>query len=563
MHEVSHHRYRSIGTVFLLLTATALTLVLAARTSTYLFWSVTNVPYPDQWVMLQEIQGMRAAQSGWSYLWSPYWGHRPILPRLLILFSVNYLRYSMLPFVIANVAAQMGMVLVLVLSIRRHFPQRSRLFWLSTIAIVHLLSSSLQMEIFIVGIGIMYTVGYASAVSAIVILGTEIDPRLNFKARFRIAVLLAVISTGFVAIGPLIWPILILEAWLVRTPPKPLAILTALSAIIIAVYSIGYTRPEMGMGLAGVIRHPIQAVAVTAFVLGGPISIYAPWLGIVAGGIGIISTAGIAVYFARTRSTTLTSIPLMMVVTFLLGSAVSLAVGRITPEALAGHSGLPVSRYLAPTFVFWAALFPVSLNCWNAGRIGRMVAVAVSAIILILTFGTWNWQWRLSREWASISQRYDAIASGFLVGVSDQEYMSQIILDEQLRSQIVDYMREQHLSVFAESRAHWVDQKLKTIAPIEQVTSCRTKITPLRLTGHPLAFRITGTLTIDCRRPSRLLDILMTDENGMVKGLARTLPAQSEYSPAADFLGYARGAAAEKLHLFVLFRDRLCACSSP
>jgi hypothetical protein len=222
-----------------------------------------------------------------------------------------------------------------------------------------------------------------------------------------------------------------------------------------------------------------------------------------------------------------------------------------------------VSRYLAPTFVFWAALFPVSLNCWNAGRIGRMVAVAVSAIILVLTLGTWNWQWRLSREWASISQRYDAIASGFLLGVSDQEYMSQIILDEQLRSQIVDYMREQHLSVFAESRAHWIDQSLKTIAPIEQVTSCHTKITPLRLARHPLAFRITGTLTIDGRPPSRLLDILMTDENGMVKGLARTLPAQSEYSPAADFFGYARDTAAEKLHLFVLFRDRLCACSSP
>ncbi len=253
----------------------------------------------------------------------------------------------------------------------------------------------------------------------------------------------------------------------------------------------------------------------------------------------------------------------MMVVFFLLGSAVSLAVGRITPEALAGHSGLPVSRYLAPTFVFWAALFPVSLNCWNAGRIGRTAAVAVSAIILMLTFGTWNWQWRLSREWASISQGYDAIASGFLVGVSDQEYMSQILLDEQLRGQMIDYMREQHLSVFAEPRARWMDRRIDTIAPVEKHTSCRAKISPVRLGGTPPAFRVTGTLTIDGRSPRRLLDILMTDDTGMVKGLARTLPAQSEYSPAADYFGYAMGTSAENLYLFVLFRERLCECSSP
>ncbi len=249
MHEVSHYRYRSIGTVFLLLTATALTLVLAARTSTYLFRAVTNVPYPDQWVMLQEIQRMRAGQPGWSYLWSPYLGHRPLLPRLLNLLSVRYLQFSMLPFIITNVAAQISMLLVLVLLIRGLFPNRSRLFWLSAITVLHLLLSSLQMEIFVVGIGIMYTVGYASAVAAIAILGAEIDPRLKSKARFWIALLLGIISTTFVAIGLLVWPILILEAWLIRTPTKYLAILTAFAVVIVVAYSIGYTRPnDMGMG---------------------------------------------------------------------------------------------------------------------------------------------------------------------------------------------------------------------------------------------------------------------------------------------------------------------------
>jgi len=316
----------------------------------------------------------------------------------------------------------------------------------------------------------------------------------------------------------------------------------------------------MGMGVTGVIRHPIQAVCVAAFVLGGPISIYEPWLGVVAGAIGIVIACGIAVYFGRSHSVKPAAITLMMVVFFLLGSAGSVAVGRLTPAVLAGHSGQPVSRYLAPAFAFWTALFPVSLACWNKGRMGRLAAVAVSAIILMLTFGTWNWQWRLSREWASISQRYDAIASGFLMGVSDQEYMSPITQDEEFRSRMVDYMRQQHLSVFAEPRARWMDKNIETIAPAEKRTTCLATIKPVPLGGNPPAFRVTGTLTIDDRPPRRLVDILMTDEAGMVKGLARTLPAQSEYSPATEFLGYTRGISSQTFRLFVLFRNRLFDC---
>jgi hypothetical protein len=191
---------------------------------------------------------------------------------------------------------------------------------------------------------------------------------------------------------------------------------------------------------------------------------------------------------------------------------------------------------------------------------GRLAAMAVSAVILILTFGTWNLQWRMSRAWAQVSQSYDAIASGFLAGVSDQEYMSPIIRDEQYRSRMVDYMREQHLSVFAEPRARWMDRSIGSIAPIEKGTRCRATTSPVRLGGDSADFRVTGTLTVDGRAPRGRLDILMTDDAGMVNGLARTLPAQSEGSGAEEFFGYARAISSQGLRLFVLDRDRLLAC---
>jgi len=528
--------------------AAALTAVLAARTCWYLFHSVTNVPYPDQWVMLQEIWRLRTRQTGWSYLWSLYWGHRPVLPRLLILLSVKYLRYSALPFIVTNVAAQACMALVVLSLVLRLFPKRySLLFWLSAIAAVNLIFSSLQMEVLIVGIEIQYTIGYASALAAIAIMGSRLRPR------FWVSILLGMISSACLAIGPLVWPVLILEAWLARAGVKYLAVLTAISGIVITGYSIGYTRPNMGMGIAGMLHHPLDALCVVTLLLGGPLSFYSRALGMAAGGIGMVVTAGLIAYFWRPRSAKPPAIAHLLAGCFLFGSVVALAVGRVSTDALVGPGIPPLpSRYAAPALAFWAVLFPVSLSCWSAGRWGRLATVGVSAIVLTLTLGTWSWQWRVSREWAMLSERYDAIASGFILAVSDQEYMSPIIADEPYRSRMVEYMRQRGLSVFAEPRGRWVDQNITAIGPPDKQTTCQATVTTaVPPAGDPASLRIRGTLTVDGRPPRRRLDILMTGSSGTVQGLARTLPIRSEDAPAEEFLGYERGISPRDLRLFV------------
>src|ERR1700737_20914 len=122
--------------------------------------------------MLEEIQRVREGHSRWTYLWSPYWGQRILLPRLVFLVSAEYLHFSMWPFILINVASQISMVAVLFAVVRRLLQPYSIAFWASVIAIVHLLLSSLQMEIFIEAIGIQYTMGYASAVASICVMGT-------------------------------------------------------------------------------------------------------------------------------------------------------------------------------------------------------------------------------------------------------------------------------------------------------------------------------------------------------------------------------------------------------
>jgi hypothetical protein len=528
--------------IFLLAIAGALTLALAARTFWYLFHSITNVPYADQWAMLEEIWHRRTGQTGWSYLWRPYWGQRMLLPRLLFLFSVKYLHYAMLPFILINVAAQAAMVGALTGVCWRLFRDSRLLFWLAAVAIAHLLLSSLQMEVFIEGIEVQYTIGFASAVAAICVLGTALDPAVKFAPRFWIAVALALVSSLCLAVGPLTWPLLAVEAWLAGRR-RYAAVLAAVAAVLAVAYSIGYTRPAIGMGISGIFHHPWQAFTVVGLVLGGPLSLYSRPLGMLAGCVGMALAAGMLIHAWRGRASRATAFSLMLVVLFMLGSAAAIAFGRISPEWLAGYSGQPLpSRYLAPTFVFWAALFAVALTCWLAAGIGRLAAGGVSLIVLLLSFGVWNWQWRMPREWAAVSQDYDAIASGFFMPVSDQEFMSRIFGPEELRTRLAAYMRDERLSVFAEPRANWLGQPVGAIAPARPNGSCQAAIRMAApLGGNPPVFRIAGKLMLDGRSPARLLDVLMTDDSGTVIGLARTLPAQSEGAAATDFFGYARG----------------------
>jgi hypothetical protein len=151
-------------------------------------------------------------------------------------------------------------------------------------------------------------------------------------------------------------------------------------------------------------------------------------------------------------------------------------------------------------------------------------------VTLALTLGTWSWEWRLSREWGSISELYDATASGFLTGDTDEEHMARIIADPEFRGRILTYMRDRRLSIFAEPRAAW----LQHAAPENTCVGTITSAAPLASGGY----RIRGTVPARGRR-----DLVFLDRAGIIKGLARTLPIQSEFSPANEFLGYLDGLA--------------------
>lgn len=503
----------------LLFAAGLLTAIVTARTFWYFCHAATNAPVTDSWLMLDQVRSFREGDSGWTGLWAPYWGQRILVPRLLFLFSLKYLSFTALPLLLVNVAAELFLVAVLIGTARWLFRDSPRVFVACAIAFASLTLSALSMEVLVFTQVVQHSVGYACAISAI----------LLFDRRPRLAVALASITTGSMAIGLLIWPIFLVQAWHARARVRTLIVLGLLTVAVSVLYAVGYTRPQtLGMGITGTIFHPWM----TALVLGGPITLYSLRLGTVAGAIGLAVLAW--VLFAARRD----AFPLKMAACFLAASAASLVAGRISPEWLASlHGAQPLpSRYLLPVLVFWACLLALVMSHRH-----WLPRIAVGVIVVILAFGTWPWQWRVSREWAAAFQKFDAIASGFLVDVSDPELMSLLLNDGPLRDRMVEYMRREHLAVFAEPRADWIGKPLPIAAHASRAQAS-TFVTPNGL-------RVSGTVEANARRAQ---DVLISDDHGTVIGLARTLAAESEGHRFTSLLGYARTTSPGNLRFYLL-----------
>ena len=208
---------------------------------------------------------------------------------LFIYLSARFLHYSGWSFAVVTLAAQVAMLLVLLWLFRRAFPARGAVYWLWTIIAINLLLSSLQMEVFWRKASTLNTPtrGYGSAIAAIALAGLPWRTGTKTELRFWIALLLGMVSSGCFTIGLAVFPMMMIAMWLARGRVRYIAITFVVGAGLAAAFSIGYTRPAMGMGI-GAIHRPMQALRIIALVLGGPVTLYSRWLGVAAGAAGIL-----------------------------------------------------------------------------------------------------------------------------------------------------------------------------------------------------------------------------------------------------------------------------------
>ena len=164
----------------------------------------TSVPWADQWVAVQDVMRYRAGESLWTIVWTPYWGHRLVIPRLIFLADAHWLSFASLTWLTLLVQF-VHIALLIVLAWLLLGRKAIALFVIAIAVILNLMLSPFQMENFVWGMQTMFTLVLAAATAAFLSLSFD---------NLALCIVFGVIASLTMPNGILVWPVLVAQAFI-------------------------------------------------------------------------------------------------------------------------------------------------------------------------------------------------------------------------------------------------------------------------------------------------------------------------------------------------------------
>ncbi len=220
----------------------------------------TSVPWADQWVVVQDVARRQAGEPLWPVVWTPYWGHRLVIPRLLFLADAHWFSLASLTWLTMLLQfAHIGLLIALAWLLFKRSPA---LLMIAIAVILNLMLSPFQMENFTWGMQTMFPLVFVAATAAFLCL-----PLGNLA----LCIALGIISSLTMPNGILVWPVLVVQAFYLRQSRRVVAALAAVGTAVMVSYLWHYVRPpELGMGAVGMLRHPIDSIMLLGLIVGSP-----------------------------------------------------------------------------------------------------------------------------------------------------------------------------------------------------------------------------------------------------------------------------------------------------
>jgi hypothetical protein len=507
-------------------------------------WTVwtakSEVPLRDQWPFLDDARAILAGHDVFSRLWACYWGHRPVVARLITLADVQWFSGGNAPLIALNLIFQTGHAVLLAYAAWMLFRRVSWPVFLLTAALVfHLSLSALQMENLIWGAQVGYVLVAGSATAAFLLLaiyagrpGRASAPKTRGLKECMLlggCIVAAFISTLSRPDGLLTWPVLVVQASVLRLRAGVRILFTLAGCLAIGAYFWKYEAgAPLGMGVGGAILHPFQSLPIVAMLVVEPISVVSARAGAWLGGVALIFAvyALVKVFRARPRPPAILSV-FGAVALFSLATISTLVMGRISPEFIASRGNFPLfpSRYSTTAFFFWAGMLGISAWLVLQDRRTWPQFAVLGSMILTLTFGTALWQIGEAKNWRAYITELDVASTSLMLGLrdadlpdADRTMLEGIYPDVPLRSEVLSWLQRNSLSFFRERRARFMASSI----PPEAWTAgrCEGSVeTPVLLKNGWL--RVTGWIwDRPEKRPPR--DLVFVNTSGIVIGLARS-----------------------------------------
>ncbi len=542
----------------ILATTSGLFATIALYLSGLTIWSVwtsrSEVPWRDQWIWLQDARDISAHH--WHSLWYPYWGHRPVIARVMALAGVRFFSGLNTPMVALILFLQAAHTVLLIWIAWRLFSGVSRpLVLLIAALIVDLNFSALQMENFIWAGQQGYILVWLSSTLAFLLLAVSIQRNRRRAVLLTGCILLAVVSTLSSPGGLSVWPVLVIQAFVLRLSSRIKAILTGAGIAATAIYLHSYDKgPPMGMGFLPAILHPYKSIPVVGMILAGsvtPASIrLAMFLGCITLATGLYAIARVLRYKPPPLVTVAAALAL-----FALLNIAGIVTSRISPNMAESriqlHQLIIPSRYYTFIAFFWDGL--ILTSAWLLIRNKRewpQLAV-IGAMCLVMTLGSAGWQIGEAANWRGYFREEDIAGAAVIMHVHDDasKSLNEVYGDSCLRFRISDWLKEKHLALFTEHRARLPGRRIKE-SEIAHEGCPGTEQFATRLKDN--VYRVTGWA-------GQTKDLAFADESHTVIGIARTglrrpdLKGKLDPSIDLDFAGwqgYLRGMPHQKVTLY-------------
>ena len=470
----------------------------ASAASAYMVISTYSpLPHWDEWALFDHL----ATGQGWSvpWLWAQHNEHRILVPKLFFLIDVELFRGTQV-FLLASIfLIQLFQVALLSFSLRTLGGMRGAAWRTGTGLIAYCVLCPIQQENLIWGFQLQFAI--PAAMATLALLALLLYYRRERAGLLLLSVAAATIATWSLANGMLLWPLLLLAALLLGMRRSVLLVVALVGAANIGLYLYHYRRPSpetqlpsLSHGLATTLQY------ITVYFGSTFVRHSSGWTAVLLGAIGLCLAGAIIVrVLPQPGKRSLLVLQLSLLMLLCIATAVITASGRL-------HLGLEqatASRYQTFALLFWCSL-GLSILFYVQWKPSQLKTLSGCLLVLMLGFAT---QVRLPLIDAQQHQlRLKLVSLALLTGVQDPTILADAYPDPRPVLRATQYMRTNHLSIFAGDSYRQLDEPLLGAYRLGPSRDCSGYVSSMQaLPAHDgTGLRVTGFAWDNRRnRPAR------------------------------------------------------------
>ena len=357
---------------------------------------------------------------------------------------------------------------------------------------------------------LQWTLSTLCAISSIVLL-----ERARSVVLPMIAAVVATYSSGNCL---LLWPVLLLECWILRLPRRRITAVAVIGAVAIAAYFIDY-HATGNVHSKDLVLHPLFAAGFFATYMAMPFGLGKSDTVAICLGLANILVAAVLFLYARRKHVRVsgTLLFLFCIYLFTLLTDVLTTAGRINWAG--GYGEAKANRYWIIHLVNWGvlALICVYLNARAHTKPKTKIAIAV-LLAGAAAYGTLKVRSSLSYDDNQFANRQLA-ALGFEAGIEDTGLARRIFPDANFVLSLTPFLREHHLSVYSLPDFNLLGRPARVVGKI---------IDEPRAGGVSLTLPVIGGIEfVGWAEPERngVEKIIFLNQTGDIAGFGKRLPA--------------------------------------